>query len=385
MGRFPLKFGFSARVAIFYVALCGTIGVHLPFFPLWLKAKALDPQLIGIVLAAPQIVRIVAIPLATRIADRRDALRGVLLSCALGSLAGYILLVPANDAAAILLLFALASAFYTPMMPLADTYALRGLGARQRAYGPVRLWGSVSFVVGMMATGVAADLIAARHLIWIIVAAIFLTVAAAATLEPLHIVHLQPTTSRRKLLREPTFLAVLIAASLIQASHAVYYGFSTLDWSRGGFDGVTIAALWAIGVIAEIVLFAFQSRLPKGMAPGVLLIAGGVGGALRWTVMALDPPSLLLPWLQILHGLSFGATHLGTMGLITQHAPVRQAATAQGYLAIALGLAMAAAMALSGWLYAAYGDRAYAAMALIAAAGGVGAVVANKLRPRGAL
>jgi hypothetical protein len=51
--------------------------------------------------------------------------------------------------------------------------------------------------------------------------------------------------------------------------------------------------------------------------------------------------------------------------------PAGLGATAQGYLAVALGLVMAAAMGLSGVLYARWGVLAYAAMALTAAAGGV--------------
>jgi len=368
------------RVAAFYVAICGAIGVHLPFFPLWLKAKGLDPQTIGIVLALPMVVRIAAIPLASRIADRGDAVRGVILFCALATLAGYILLAFANGATAILLLFALASAPYTPIMPLAETYALRGLAARGRVYGPVRLWGSAAFVAGSFATGIAVDLIPAQDLIWLIVVATLLIVVAAAALQPLHVPHQDAPARQRNLITDPAFIAVLAGASLIQASHAVYYGFSTLDWSRAGWDGTTIAALWALGVGAEIVLFAYQGRLGKFVSPGMLLAIGGAGGALRWLAMTFDPPALLLPWLQLLHGLSFGATHLGALGFVAQRAPAGKGATAQGHLSIALGIAMAAAMALSGWLYADYGSRAYAAMALIAAAGGACAVVANKLR-----
>ena len=47
----------------------------LPFLPVWLAAKGLDPQTIGIVLAVPMILRLLAIPMATRVADRHDALR----------------------------------------------------------------------------------------------------------------------------------------------------------------------------------------------------------------------------------------------------------------------------------------------------------------------
>jgi hypothetical protein len=44
-------------------------------------------------------------------------------------------------------------------------------------------------------------------------------------------------------------------------------------------------------------------------------------------------------------------------------------ASAQGYLSVVLGLAMAVAMGASGELYARWGVHAYAAMALLAALG----------------
>ena len=94
--------------------------------------------------------------------------------------------------------------------------------------------------------------------------------------------------------------------------------------------------------------------------------------------MALNPPALVLPLLQGLHGLSFGATHLGAVQFLARAAPDRLGATAQGYLAIALGAVMAAFMGLSGLLYAAYGSRGYAAMAMAALAGGALALAAHR-------
>ncbi len=164
----------------------------------------------------------------------------------------------------------------------------------------------------------------------------------------------------------------------IQASHAVYYGFSTLDWRAAGLDGTTIGALWALGVVAEIALFALSGRLPAWISPTVLLAIGGAGATLRWGAMAFDPPVWLLPALQGLHGLSFGATHLGSVSFLAARAPPGAAATAQGALAVVLGLVMAAAMAASGVLYATFGTRAYRAMALLAAAGGVIALIAYR-------
>ena len=66
--------------------------------------------------------------------------------------------------------YALASLALTPVMPLAETYALKGLGQRGRAYGPVRLWGSAAFILGTFVAGFATDTIPARDLIWLIAA-----------------------------------------------------------------------------------------------------------------------------------------------------------------------------------------------------------------------
>ena len=378
-----LKFGFAPRLAGLYAAFFVVAGIAQPFFPVWLKAKGLDAGMIGLVLAAPMVVRVLAIPLATRQADRYDALRAGLIVTCWASVLGYALVGSADGAVTIFVMFALASLATTPVMPLAETYAFKGLTARGLSYGPVRLWGSAAFIVGNFAAGYAADVIPARHIIWMIVAASVITALSAVSLMPLSSpqpLPSEPPAARRSLLRDPAFVAVLAAASLIQASHAVFYGFSAVEWRAAGLDGVTVAALWALGVVAEIVLFAFSGRLPPFFQPSVLLMIGAAGATLRWAGMALDPPAAALPFLQLLHALSFGATHLGALAFLARRAPPGQGATAQGYLAIALGLVMAGAMGLSGVLYAAFGSLAYAAMALAAIAGGVCALVAYRTR-----
>jgi PPP family 3-phenylpropionic acid transporter len=371
---------FAWRLAVFYAALFVALGVQVPFLPLWLAAKGLDATLIGIVLALPMIVRVFAIPLATRGADRRDALHTVIVIASAMAGLGYGALGIAQGVVTIILAYALASAFFTPLIPLADAYALRGLSRIGRAYGPVRLWGSAAFIVGTFAAGLTLDVIATRDLIWIMVATLAMTAAAALALSPLTLRDGRAAKGlpfARDLLRDPALLAAAAAASLIQASHAIYYGFSALDWTTAGFDGGAIGALWALGVVAEIALFAISGRL--SIAPTTLLMLGGAGAVVRWGAMAFDPPPALLPPLQCLHAFSFGATHLGAVAVVARRAPVELAATAQGYFAVALGLVMAAAMGVSGVLYARWGSFAYGAMALVAAAGGLFAVVAHRL------
>ena len=372
---------FAWRLAAFYAALFVALGVQFPFLPLWLAAKGLDAGAIGVALALPMVVRVFAIPLASRGADRHDALRMAIVIAAVTSVLGYGVVGLAQGAVAITLALALASAFYTPIMPLADAYALRRLGGLGRAYGPVRLWGSAAFIVGSFGAGLVLERIAARDLIWLMVAALTITAAAACTLSPLPAREESPSatqvSSAHDLLRDPALVAAAAAASLIQASHAVYYGFSALDWQAAGLDAGAIGALWALAVVAEIALFAISGRL--ALAPTTLLMLGAAGAIIRWSAMAFDPPPALLVPLQCLHALSFGATHLGALGFVARAAPAELGATAQGYLAVALGLVMAAAMGLSGVLYARFGGLAYGAMALAAAAGGIFALAAHRL------
>ena len=355
--------------------------MQLPFLPVWLAAKGLDASSIGLVLAVPMVVRAVVIPFATHIADRYQALRAVIAAAAAAAVLGYGATGLSQGAAAITAGFALASAFYTPLMPLADAYAFRGLNGIGRSYGPVRLWGSAAFIGGSFAAGFLLDVIAARDLIWLIVAAMALTAAAGFALAPLAprpgvaAPPAPPAPSARALLRDRGFLAVAAGAGLIQASHAVYYGFATLDWQAAGLGGGEIATLWALAVVAEIALFAASGRLP--FKPTTLLMAGAGGAVIRWSAMAFDPLPPVLLLLQCLHALSFGATHLAAVGFVARAAPVELSATAQGHLAVALGLIMAGAMGLSGVLYARLGSLAYLAMAFAAFAGGLCALSAT--------
>ena len=151
---------FVRRLALFYAALFSMLGVQLPFLPIWLAARGLDARAIGIVLALPMVVRVFAIPLAARVADRRDALRAVIIIAAAAAVAGYVALAMTDGVIAIMVVFTLASVAYTPVTLLVDAYALRGLARFGRAYGPVRLWGSAAFIVASSGAGFLLDRIA---------------------------------------------------------------------------------------------------------------------------------------------------------------------------------------------------------------------------------
>ena len=373
---------FALKLGLFYAAYFFFGGVQLPFFPLWLEARGLDARTIGLIIAVPALVRIVVTPVVTHQADRYRALKATLVIGSTVGLLGMTVVGLMEGPVAILLAFAVAMAALSPMLSLSDAYALSGLGARGRNYGPVRLWGSVAFIAGNVGAGFLLERMAPGHLIWLIVSALAIVVVAALALTPLDVaprpVSETPAASPKTLLRNPAFLAVVLASSMVQGSHAFYYGFSTMQWRADGLDGRLIGLLWGLGVLAEIVLFALSGRLPKSLPPAALLAIGGCGAIVRWTAMAFDPPVVMLPALQLLHAASFGAAHLGMMGFLARAVPRELAATAQGFAATWSGIVNASATFVSGFVYAATGSLAYLVMAAMALIGLASALYAGR-------
>jgi len=380
LARIPRADGFALRMATFYAAFFLFGGIQMPYLPAWLQAHGLDAREIGIVLAAPMLIRIVAVPLAARLIDRHGEVQIALAIAATLGAAGYAVMGFAGGFIAILSVYAAISAVSAPVLPLADSYGLRGLRARGTAYGPVRLWGSVAFILANMAGGVVLSRLGAGDLVWVLAVTMAATAVATWRLprSPDGAAAAAPKQASGGRWRSGVFVAVIVGASLIQASHAVLYGFVTLQWTKEGLDGTAIGLLWAIGVVAEILLFAVSGRVIARVGAVEMIVLGGLGAVLRWIAMAFDPLAILLPLPQCLHGLSFGATHLGAMDALSQLAH-RRGATAQGDFSAMQGGTFAAAMGASGVLVAAFGSAAYLAMAALAAAGVAIALAARRM------
>ena len=360
---------FATRLALFYGAIFALIGCHLPFFPVWLRAVGIDAAWIGVISAVPAVTRFTVLPIVTGFAERRGAVRGAMMATAVMTTFGFAVIGTQHLPLAVFLAYAVTAASWTPTVPLTDAYALRGVARYGLDYGPLRLWGSAAFIVGALGCGLLAGMIAAKHLIWIIVAAGALAALVGFGLQPLESRQAQAPVQHGSgaLLRDPGFLAIIAASALIQGSHSTYYVFGSITWQLAGLGALTIAALWAVGVVAEIAVFALSPRFT--LRPSILVVIGGVGAMLRWLITAQEPPVAVLAVVQLAHGVSFGLTQVGIMGLMVRHVPMPVVTRAQGYLAACGGIVASTASIVSGAIYARYGQGAYYAMAAMALSG----------------
>lgn len=362
---------FARRLALFYGAMFALGGGQLPFFPTWLRAIGIDASWIGVIAAVPSLTRFTILPMITGLAERRAALRGAIMIAAFLTTLGFIVVGTQRLPLLVLMAYAATAAMWTPLIPLTDAYALRGVARYGLNYGPVRLWGSAAFVVGALICGSLADILPQQHLIWIIAALAALGALVSLGLQPLEGDKAPAVVPQRStsLLRDPRFLAIIMASALVQGSHVAYYTFSAITWKLAGLDGITIAGLWALGVVAEIVIFALSPRFT--LSPASLVMIGALGASVRWLITAQEPALAVLAAVQLGHGLSFGITQIGTMGLMVQHVPIHTVARGQGYLAACGGIVASSASILSGAIYARYGQGVYLAMAAMALCGAV--------------
>lgn len=360
----------ALRLSLFYAAVFLLAGVQLPFWPVWLSARGLSAVEIGTLMAVGQWIKTATTPAIGMLADRSGDRRRIMVLLGAGTVVGFLLCLPAEHFTSLLLLNALTGACLSALIPLGDNAALTAASDGRGDYGRMRLWGTVAFIVATLLGGAALSGRDAAVILHLLIAASGLVLATCAALPPaasrrrasLHLV--------RGYLLAPRFVGFVAAATLIQASHSVYYAFGTLHWQALGYSSGAIAALWAEGAVAEVALFFWGGPLARRFGAAGLLVLGGSGGAVRWTVTALTDAMPVLALVQLLHALSFAATHLGAMQFLARHMPAEHSATGQTfYSAVVGGLGSGLGSLAAGALYAGVGGSAYLAMTASAAAG----------------
>jgi PPP family 3-phenylpropionic acid transporter len=366
------RFGFAARISLYFGCLFVVFGVMQPWLNVWYVHRGLTLAEVAAISNIAPLVRMVATPTVSILADRAQAHRTVMIASSWGYVAALLAMSQASGFSALLAGQIVVVITGAALIPLTDAQAIAGVRARGLEYGRMRLWGSITFIVASIVSGLLVERYDVGIAMGLMVAGAFAAALAA------HALPRPETTAASRppmrladtlaLARAPVFLLFLITGGALQGAHAMLNLYSVLHWQSVGISSAWSGVLWAIGVVAEIILFARAGRWFAGWSPLQVMALGGGVSVLRWIALALDPPlGVLLP-LQVLHGVTFGASHLGAMLFLGRAVPEAQSATGQGlYALMVAGLAGAACAWLAGEAFQAYGGRAYLAMAAIAA------------------
>jgi MFS transporter, PPP family, 3-phenylpropionic acid transporter len=372
--------GLGVSIAGYFGAVFLAYGVVVPYFPVWLHARGLSPVEISTVTAAPLFVRVLFTPAVLMLADRLQNYRAVIIAMSWSALG---LALAASAVSGFWAILAVGVAFLLALgtcSPLVDTFAVAAVRTAGLDYGRMRLWGSITFIAANFAGGVLIEALGGGFGIWIIVFSAALAVAAALNLPepperaptpsvPLARIDWRGSTPVR-LLSSPVFLLFLIAIGCTHGAHATFYTFGALHWQAQGLSAAWVGTLWAVGVTAEVILFALSAPVVRRFTPAQLIVAGAGAAVVRWAVMALDPPLLLLVPLQTLHALTYSAAHLGAILFITRAVSPKGQGTAQAfYSVIAGGVILGIVGLISGAVYESWGGGVYLVPTAVALTG----------------
>jgi PPP family 3-phenylpropionic acid transporter len=356
---------------VLYITLYAAFGVASPFWPKFFETRALEPQQIGVILAAAMLMRLVSGPLLGTLADSLGSLRVVLAACACVCAAAALALISADTFWTLFFVALLQAAALAPTTSIADALAVNV--ARPRiGYGWLRGSASAAFVVGTLSAGQlisAADL---SPIIWMN-AAFLMAAAGSATMLPSADPRAAsqrwlsfPTQELKALLRIPRFRVVMLVSALVYGSHAMYDAFAVILWSAAGISNLAISVLWSEAVVAEVFVFFFlgPALLARFGARGAA-VSAAAAGVIRWSVAGATTSIWLLSLVQPLHGLTFALLHLACMRAMATVVGAPVAATAQALYAFCSGSVTAALTILSGALYASHGGAAFFLMATL--------------------
>jgi len=360
----------KTRIALAFAAIFFALGMHMPYFPVWLKSQGYTAGAIGIVLGTITWMRVAANPLVGRLSDRLGSVKSPATVLSLLAASAYGLFGLTNSLWQLVGVGVLLGLSFSPLVPLTDSVALRlGRGGAIN-YGHLRLVGSAAFIVAsnvggwLLEHGEERDVLSALRLALVVV-------VFAMLLMPR-----QPPRARARGGRQPpkrSHVRFLVTTGLLHASHAVLYAFGTAHWRAHDVPATTIGHLWSLGVLAEIVLFASSARAQRSFGAAGLLSLAAVGGLLRWPLLALTTSASLLYGVQLLHALTFGALHLGAIAYVQERVDDSATATVTSLYAASSGVGAGLTMLVAGPLYESLGGSAFFVMAGLSTLGLVGA------------
>lgn len=363
-----------ARLSGFYFFYYATVGAFMPYWSPYLEARGFSAAQMGIAYALMGVTRSI-MPIAWGWWADISGKRINLIRWAVLVALGLFLCIPfADGVLGIAAFMVVYSIFWHALLSQFEVVALMHLLPYKGDYSRVRLWGSVGFVAAVLGLGPLLDLFGILPLPWL-VSVLFAAMAISAWLVPEvpapPVAAVEPVPILQ-VLKRPAVQALLLACLLSQLSFAPYYNFFTLFLERHEYTRGMAGFLWALGVLAEIVLFLVMGRLITAVGARRLMLTVLAATALRWTLTPVVVDSLpLLIVLQLTHALTFGAYHSLAVYYIQQYFPGSMQGRGQAfYNAAAYGVGGSVGSLGSGYLWQHVSPEAVFFAAAIAALAG---------------
>lgn len=341
------------RLSGFYFFYFALLGGTAPFLALYFDHLGFSPARIGELIAIPMLMRCVAPNLWGWLGDYTGQRLLIVRFGALCTLACFAGIFFSQSYAWLALIMATHAFFWHAVLPQFEVITLAHLREQAVRYSQIRLWGSIGFIVAVVGLGLLFEWLSLDAYPAALVAIMAGIVAGSfwvPNAQPLQRSNMPEQGGFMHQLRRPGILAFYVCVGLMQLSNGPYYTFLTLHLEGVGYSRGAIGLFWALGVVAEILLFLVMARLLQRYSLRAVLLASFLITAVRWLLLgnlAQYLPVLLLA--QCMHAATFGAFHAACIHFVQRSFADRQQGQGQALYASLAGIGGA-----FGALYAGY-------------------------------
>jgi PPP family 3-phenylpropionic acid transporter len=318
----PLPYWRLSGYYFFYFAF---IGAFSPYFGLYLQSLNFSAWDIGLLMSQMQLMRMFGPNLWGWLVDRHGQRGRIIRLAGAVSLAGFSAFFWLERLPGMLLAMALLAFFWSAALPLVEMLTFDHLREAQNRYSRIRLWGSVGFIIAVMGTGALLDRVASSGVLWVCWGILLSILACALVLPETS----APPPQREAppimaILRQPRVAALMAACFAMSAAHGAFYVFYSIHLAANGYSRTEVGLLWSLGVLAEIGVFLVMGRVSRHFSLRAILLACFAAAALRFLLMGWGVASAsVMVFVQLLHGLTFGAYHASAIAAVHAWFPGR--------------------------------------------------------------
>lgn len=360
------------RLSGFYLFYFALLGSTAPFLALYFDHLGFSSARIGELVAIPMLMRCVAPNLWGWLGDYTGRRLAIVRFGATCTLLSFSLIFFNQSYAWLALVMALHAFFWHAVLPQFETITLAHLHGQTARYSQVRLWGSIGFIIAVVGLGRLFEWLSLDvypYALVTIMAGIVLATLWVPNAEPVAHASRSYSGGFLRQLRQPGVLAFYACVALMQLSHGPYYTFMTLHLEHLGYSRGVIGLLWAVGVVAEVLMFLAMSRILARFSLARVLAASFLLAALRWLLLGSFAEHLwLLLLAQLLHAATFGSFHAAAIHFVQGSFAARQQGQGQALYAALSGIGGALGALYSGYSWNALGPGWTFAIASAAAA-----------------
>jgi PPP family 3-phenylpropionic acid transporter len=330
------------RLSGFYLFYFALLGATAPYLALYLDHLGFSSARIGELLAIPMLMRCLSPNLWGWLGDHTGKRLAIVRFGAFCTLISFMLILLGKSYAWLALIMALYAFFWHAVLPQFEVLTLAHLGEKTARYSEVRLWGSVGFIVAVVGLGELFERVSLEVFPWVLIGMV-----GCIFVSSWWIPNAQLSAARDNpfsggflsQLRQPGVLAFFLVVGLMQLSHGPYYTFITLYLESLGYSRGVIGWLWAVGVVAEILVFLLMARLLRHVGLRQVLIASLLLAVLRWILLGtLAQSGFWLLIAQLLHAATFGSFHSACVLVVRDSFNARQQGQGQALYAAVSGL-----------------------------------------------